>query len=281
MTPISAQSHRLAFVGGGNMTRAMIKGLLAHGTPASLMHVIDPSSAQRDFMTEHFGVSCSNIATGPSLAVDIIILAVKPQNMFEAVTAIAPWVNHQLIVSVAAGIRALDLSRWLGGYQRIVRAMPNTPSKIGWGATGIAGLVGGSKADLHMAQTLLNSVGITAQVKDEAQLDAVTALSGSGPAYVLRFLEALIEGGIALGLSAETAHSLALQTILGAAHMVQTAKDSPADLRRQVTSKGGTTAAALDVLEQGNLVPLVRDAMVAAARRSRELGDGFGDGSVL
>jgi pyrroline-5-carboxylate reductase len=274
-------SYSLTFVGGGNMARALIKGLIARGTPAGSIQVIEPAPSQRESLTAHFGVSCSDTATAPALAVDVIVLAVKPQHMREAVAAIAPWIHDQLVLSVAAGVRALDISRWLGGHSRVVRAMPNTPAQVGWGATGIAGIGAGDQTDLALAEAVLSAVGITVRVKDENLLDAVTALSGSGPAYVFRFLEALIEGGTALGLAPDTARTLALQTVLGAAQLARESQDPPARLREQVTSKGGTTAAALEVIDQGRMVPILREAMLAAARRSRELGDGFGDSALL
>jgi pyrroline-5-carboxylate reductase len=274
-TPIPAQP-RITFIGGGNMAAALIGGLIARGTPAAALAVIDPSAAQRDTIGARFGIAAHAAPDAAALEVDVIVLAVKPQQMREAVAAIAPAIGTQLLMSVAAGVRATDLSRWLGGYGRIVRTMPNTPALVGLGATGLAMLPGGAQTDRTLAASIMEAVGITVWVDEEDQLDAVTALSGSGPAYVFRFMESMIEGGVRLGLSRDQAHRLTVQTFVGASQLAARSEDPVSVLRERVTSKGGTTAAALTVLNERNLPQAISDAMAAADRRSDELGREFG-----
>jgi pyrroline-5-carboxylate reductase len=275
---LTAPHPRIVFVGGGNMAAALIGGLIARGAPSASLAVIDPSDAQRAALGERFGIATHARPTREALDAEVVVLAVKPQQMREAVAAIAPHVAEQLVLSVAAGVRAADLSRWLGGHRRIVRTMPNTPALVGKGATGLALLPGGDEADARLAESILVAVGETVRVDDEARLDAVTALSGSGPAYVFRFVETLIDGGIALGLSPEQARRLALQTVLGAAHLAAASDEPPSVLRERVTSRGGTTAAALQVMAERDLSGLVADAMAAACRRSEALGREYGAG---
>ena len=280
MTDNSATSHRssprIVFVGGGNMASALIGGLIARGTSPTSLQAIDPSASQREALAARFGIT-TEAASGDYVGqADVIVLAVKPQQMHEAVDALAPQIATQLIVSVAAGVRATDLSRWLGGYQRIVRTMPNTPALIGLGATGLAMLAGGSSADRRLAESIMQAVGQTVWVDDESMLDAVTALSGSGPAYVFRFIESMIAAGTTLGLSPEQSRQLALQTVSGAAQLASASTEPVSVLRERVTSKGGTTAAALAVFETHGLDAVVAQAMSAARDRSAALGDEFG-----
>lgn len=265
----------IVFVGAGNMASALIGGLIGRGVPARQLAAVDPSASQRAQVTARHGIRAEAAVDASLLQDAVIVLAVKPQQMREAVQAIAPLLGDQLLMSVAAGVRASDLSRWLGGHPRIVRTMPNTPALVGLGATGLAALPGCLASDRALAQTLMGAVGCTVWVEDESMLDAVTALSGSGPAYVFRFIECLIGGGQQLGLSAEQARTLALQTVLGAATLAATSEEPAAVLRERVTSKGGTTAAALAVFEENALPDLVARAMAAADHRSRELGDSF------
>jgi pyrroline-5-carboxylate reductase len=269
---------RIAFIGGGNMAAALIGGLVARGAVPATLAAIDPSDAQRASLASRFGIGTHPTASAEALDADVVVLAVKPQQMREAVAAVAPHVRGQLLLSVAAGVRAADLSRWLGGYRRIVRTMPNTPALVGLGATGLAALPGTADEDRRRAESIMGAVGETVWVDDESRLDAVTALSGSGPAYVFRFIEAMIDGGLALGLDAEQSRRLALQTVLGAAQLAVRSDESPAVLRERVTSKGGTTAAALAVMAERDLGGIVADAMAAASRRSEELGREFGQG---
>lgn len=268
-----ALDRTIVFIGAGNMASALIGGLLGRGVPASQLAAVDPSESQRAQVQARHGIRTEAAVDASLLRDAVVVLAVKPQQMREAVQAIAPLLGDQLLMSVAAGVRASDLSQWLGGHVRIVRTMPNTPALVGLGATGLAALPGCLAADRTLAQTIMGAVGCTVWVEDESMLDAVTALSGSGPAYVFRFIECLIIGGEQLGLSAEQARTLALQTVLGAATLAATSDEPASVLRERVTSKGGTTAAALAVFEEGDLAALVERAMAAADHRSQELGD--------
>ena len=275
-TPSRQPSPRIMFVGAGNMASALIGGLIARGTAPASLQAIDPSASQREALGARFGIATHATSGDPVGQADVIVMAVKPQQMHEAVEALAPQIATQLIISVAAGVRATDLSRWLGGYSRIVRTMPNTPALIGLGATGLAMLAGGTDADRKLAESIMQAVGQTVWVDDESQLDAVTALSGSGPAYVFRFIESMIAAGTGLGLSPEQSRQLALQTVSGAAQLACASSEPVALLRERVTSKGGTTAAALSVFEARGLDAVVAQAMGAARDRSAELGDEFG-----
>jgi pyrroline-5-carboxylate reductase len=275
-TPSRQPSPRIIFVGAGNMASALIGGLIARGTAPASLQAIDPSASQRVALGARFGIATHAASGDPVGQADVIVMAVKPQQMHEAVDALAPQIATQLIISVAAGVRATDLSRWLGGYSRIVRTMPNTPALIGLGATGLAMLAGGTDADRKLAESIMQAVGQTVWVDDESQLDAVTALSGSGPAYVFRFIESMIAAGTGLGLSPEQSRQLALQTVSGAAQLACASSEPVALLRERVTSKGGTTAAALSVFEARGLDAVVAQAMGAARDRSAELGDEFG-----
>ena len=267
---------KILFLGGGNMANALIGGMLRQGFAAADIHVVDPGSEARERLAASYTVNCHADAKTAPDAPDVLILAVKPQQMREAVAPLAALLRDALVVSVAAGIRAHDLSRWLGGHRRIVRAMPNTPALIGMGVTGLAALPGTSEADRDTAGRVLGAVGPTVWVDDESMLDAVTAVSGSGPAYVFLFMEAVQEAALALGLDARQARELTLNTFAGAAQLALRSDDPPATLRERVTSKGGTTAAALAVMEAGGLRKLVGQALSAAQRRSVELGDEFG-----
>jgi len=268
---------QIAFIGGGNMAAALVGGLLARGTPAGSIHVVEPLAAQRDALRDRFGIATFERAGHDALAqADLVVIAVKPQQMREAVAPLARLLCDALVISVAAGIRARDLSRWLGGHRRIVRAMPNTPALIGKGVTGLAALADTSEADRAIADRVLGAVGPTVWVDDERLLDAVTAVSGSGPAYVFLFMEAMQDAAVALGLDARQARELTLHTVAGAAQLALQAEEPPATLRERVTSKGGTTAAALTVMEAGGLRKLVAAAIEAAQHRSVEMGDEFG-----
>jgi pyrroline-5-carboxylate reductase len=272
-------STDILFVGGGNMASALIAGLLARGTHAARIGVIDPSEDQRALLAARHGIAthASAADAGDAIAAaGVLVLAVKPQQMRHAVEALAPRLRDALVLSVAAGVRASDISRWLGGHTRIVRTMPNTPAMIGLGATGLAALPGTSDADRQAAEAILAAVGETVWVDEESKLDAVTALSGSGPAYVFRLIEAIAAGGEQLGLSREQAMRLTLQTFVGASQLAARSDEPPSVLRERVTSKGWTTAAALSVLEKGDVGTLFADALRAANDRSEELGREFG-----
>ncbi len=268
---------QIGFIGGGNMAAALIGGLLARGTPPASIRVVEPMAAQRESLRTRFGIATFEHAGPDALAgTELAVIAVKPQQMREAVEPLAQLLRDALVVSVAAGIRAGDLSRWLGGHSRIVRTMPNMPALIGMGVTALAALPGASAGDREIAEQVLGAVGPTVWVGDEAQLDAVTAVSGSGPAYVFLFMEAMQEAALALGLDPQQARTLTLHTVAGAAQLALRSDEPPATLRERVTSKGGTTAAALDVMEAGGLRALLARALAAAQRRSVEMGDEFG-----
>jgi len=267
----------MLFIGGGNMAGALIGGLIARGAAPTDIVVVDPSQQQRDSLAERFqiralpAVDSSAIVEGGT-----IVFAVKPQQLREAARSLAASITDQLIISVAAGIRIGDLSRWLGGHQRIVRAMPNTPALIGQGVSGLNAAPELASGDRLLAERVLGAVGATVWVDDESKLDAVTAISGSGPAYVFLFIEALEAAATQLGLSAAQARVLVQGTVAGAAQLALQSIEAPATLRERVTSKGGTTAAALAEFEAGDLRELVAKAARAAHRRSVELGDEFG-----
>ena len=267
---------KVTFLGGGNMGAAIVGGLVAKGFPAADITVIEPGAPARESLAARFGVAVRE-AAGPGLPpAEALVLAVKPQQMREAATALAAAIGGQLVISVAAGIRSTDLSRWLGGHRRIVRAMPNTPALIGLGVTGLAAPADLASGDRSLAERVLGSVGSTVWVDDESKLDAVTAISGGGPAYVFLFIEALEASAVELGLSPSQARALALGTFSGAAQLAAQSPEPPSTLRERVTSKGGTTAAALGEFAAGDLRGLFVKAMRAAQRRSVALGDEFG-----
>lgn len=266
---------RITFIGAGNMASALIGGLLANGHEASRIQAIDPSEEQRRSVGARFGIAC-HADFADAADCDALVLAVKPQAAPGVVRPLAARIDGRLLISVAAGIRATDLSRWLGGHRRIVRAMPNTPALIGMGVTGMAAMPGLAQADRQAAQDILAAVGGVVWVGDEALLDAVTAVSGSGPAYVFFFMEQLESAGRAVGLSAEQARELTLATFRGAAELATRSDEALSVLRERVTSKGGTTAAALAVLGEGPVADGIERGVAAACRRSTELGDEFG-----
>jgi len=267
---------RLTFIGGGNMASALIGGLIARGQRAADVSVIDPAADCRVGLAQRLGVRVAERPDAAALAGELLVFAVKPQQMAEAAAAVAPLLSGQLVVSVAAGIRASDLSRWLGGHTRIVRAMPNTPALIGEGVTGLSALPGLSEDDRRNAEAVLGAVGPTVWVEQEAMLDAVTAVSGSGPAYVFRFMEAIEQAGITMGLTAAQARTLTLHTFIGAAKLAAASDEPLSVLRERVTSKGGTTAAALSVMTERDLPAVIAAALEAARSRSAEMGEEFG-----
>jgi pyrroline-5-carboxylate reductase len=270
--------NRLVFIGGGNMARSLVLGLIANQVPAQNLLVIDPNPEQRAQLA-HTGVATySTIEELPNGKVDAVLLAVKPQVMPEVAKSLTDFVQqHQpLVISVAAGIRCQDLNRWLGGEQAIVRTMPNTPAMVQSGATGLFANERVNVAQKNQAESIMRAVGLTLWVSEEEQLDAVTALSGSGPAYLFLMIEAMTKGGIALGLDAQTAQLLALQTTFGAAKMAIESKTTPEQLRQQVTSPNGTTERAITLFQENNFPELVAQAMQAAQTRARELSEQLG-----
>jgi pyrroline-5-carboxylate reductase len=267
----------LVFIGGGNMARAIIGGLISKGV-ASAAHigVLEPDAIARLKLISEFGVKAID-KPGPELAgANTVVFAVKPQQMREAAQAVAPHLGDPLIITIAAGIRIDDLSRWLGGLERIVRTMPNTPALVHAGVTGLYAPSVVGTSDREGAETLMSSVGAALWFENESDLDAVVAVSGSGPAYVFYAIEALEQAARDLGLQEGAARSLALWTFVGAAKLAIERGEDPAVLRAQVTSKGGTTEAALRVLEEGRVKEKFVEAVRAACARSKELGAALG-----
>lgn len=265
----------LAFIGGGNMAAALLGGLAQAGTPASSILVVEPHAAQRESLRKRFGVRVFERGGAELGEAQVVVWAVKPQSFAEAAVACAPHFGDALHISVMAGVRCAAIAR-RAGAQRIVRAMPNTPALIGQGIAGLYASPQATNQDRASAERLLNPTGHWLWVDEEAQLDAVTALSGSGPAYVFYLLEAMINAGTRMGLPAESAKRLALGTFSGATALAAQSPLSPAALREQVTSKGGTTAAALDVLADKGVAQAFDLALHAAASRAAELGDQLG-----
>lgn len=267
---------KIAFIGGGNMAQALISGLADKLLPANHIHVVDVHAETLRTLEKKWSITTAAAVGAEVSAADVIVLAVKPQQMHEVATSIAPSIKNQLILSIAAGIRADDLSRWLGGHQAIVRTMPNTPALIGQGITGMLALAGVSDQQCAVADTILQAVGQTVWLDAEAQIDAVTAVSGSGPAYVFYFLEAMQQAAVELGLSAEQGRNLAQATFLGAAALATASDESLVTLRERVTSKGGTTYAALTSMNDDAVQAAIIKALKAAAQRGAELGKEFG-----
>ena len=269
---------RISFIGAGNMARSLAGGLVADGCPADQIRLADPNASQLQDLAASLGVRILDDNQAVVKDAEVVVLAVKPQVIREVARDLAPVLRHSqpLVISIAAGIRERDLRRWLGEGTAIVRTMPNTPALIQSGATALFANDQVSATQRDLAETILRAVGLTLWLTEESQLDAVTALSGSGPAYFFLLMEALQEAGTQLGLPTETARLLALQTAFGASRMALESDADAATLRNRVTSPGGTTEQALKVLEEGGLRTLVMRALEAAQRRSRELADEFG-----
>ena len=264
-------SPRIAFIGAGNMASSLIGGLLAQGVPASQIRASDPYAEQRAKVAGEFGIELFEDNAKACAGADIIVLSVKPQGMKAVCAALAPHLNaNQLIVSIAAGINCASLGAWLG-ERPIVRCMPNTPALLGQGASGLFANAQVSPAQKDQAQRLCQAVGLTLWLDLEAQIDAVTALSGSGPAYFFLLIEAMSAAGQKLGLNPQDAAQLAQHTALGAARMACESTVEAAELRRRVTSPGGTTAAAIGAFQDGGFAALVEHAMRAAAERSAQM----------
>lgn len=270
----------IAFIGGGNMATALIGGLIARGAAAAGMRVVEPyAEARARIAARYAGVSvfaeCSRAAVAGA---ELVVLAVKPQQMREATRALAAHVvatPGPVVLSIAAGIRLADLSRWLDGYRRLVRAMPNTPALVGRGISGIYAAPDVDAAGRALAASVVDAAGEVVWVDAEAMLDAVTGVSGSGPAYVFYFLEALEEGARELGFSAADARRLAYATVAGSVALAQASPETSAVLRAQVTSRAGTTERALQVLDAGAVKATIVNAAKAAAQRASELGDTY------
>ncbi len=262
----------IAFIGGGNMAASLIGGLIQAGHPAALLSVAEPLAERRDWLARQFaGIRIAAQAAEISGSADALVLAVKPQQMHEALSGL-PLRAGSTVVSIAAGIQLASLARWLGATVHLVRSMPNTPALLGAGISGLYADAAVPAAARELASYILRAAGSCVWVEREEQLDAVTAVSGSGPAYFFLITELMREAGVGLGLAPAVAADLALQTFIGAAKMAATGTDV-AQLRANVTSKGGTTAAALQHLENAGLRTIFADALGAAARRSQELGE--------
>jgi pyrroline-5-carboxylate reductase len=270
----------VAFIGGGNMANALVSGMLAQGCPAEKVHVIEVA----EVLQEQWRARSVSVSATPDALLSqrqVWIFAVKPQQMRDVVLQCRAWLQpNTLVISIAAGISIDSLGKWLGEdakpFGNVVRCMPNTPALVGAGVTGMSAPATTSAADRERATALLSTVGEVVWVDNDKAIDAVTALSGSGPAYVFLFLESLIKGGLALGLSEQQARDLALSTLAGATKLAQQSPEAPSVLRERVTSKGGTTAAALDVFAQQAFGQTVVQAMAAADRRAAELSIEFG-----
>lgn len=270
---IDKQSARIAFIGAGNMAGSLVGGMLARGFSAGQITLSDINAERLQLLASQYGVHVTTSNSEAAAGADAILLAVKPQQMAEACLALAPQVQAEkpLVVSIAAGTTIARLQGWLGNATAVVRCMPNTPALVQSGATGLFASPQASAAQRELAHAMLDAVGIALWLDSEEQLDAVTALSGSGPAYFFLVMETMMAAGRAMGLDEKLARQLTLQTALGAAQMAITSDDDPAELRRKVTSPGGTTQAALDVFEAQGLRDTFLAALLAARDRSRAL----------
>jgi pyrroline-5-carboxylate reductase len=266
----------ITFIGGGNMASAMIGGLIRKRWPRKAIRVVEIARPARKRLDEELKVKTHAALDAAAAKSDCIVLAVKPQQMREVARTLKPLLASQLVVTIAAGIRVQDLSRWLGGYRRIVRVMPNTPALVHAGISGLYAPAAVGPADRAAAGRVLGAVGRVLWLRREEDLDAVTAVSGSGPAYVFYFIEALERAARELGLAAEAAHELAMETFAGAVKLAAQASEPPETLRSRVTSKGGTTERALNSMESDRVKDAIVRAVRSAAERSRELGDELG-----
>ncbi|MGH8852797.1 MAG: pyrroline-5-carboxylate reductase [Telluria sp.] len=268
---------KIAFIGGGNMATALIAGLAGQPNGVGSLHVVDPNLEALARLAAQYGVSTAATIDVGVASADVIVLAVKPQQMREVAAVLTSQLDGQpLLLSIAAGIRIADLSRWLGGYTRIVRSMPNTPALIAMGITGMVAAPGVDAAQREAADQVMRAVGQTVWLDSENLIDPVTAVSGSGPAYVFYFLEAMQQAAVEMGLDAEQGKQLALATFTGAAQLAAQSSDPVDVLRQRVTSKGGTTHAAITSMEASGVKEAIVAAMKAASARGRELGEELG-----
>ncbi|MBK5103674.1 MAG: pyrroline-5-carboxylate reductase [Burkholderiales bacterium] len=266
----------ITFVGGGNMAAALIGGLIGKGHAPAGIRVVELQPEARARLVAQFGVTCVDSVTAVAPLGEAVVLAVKPQQMRAAAQALKPLLARELVITIAAGIRTVDLSRWLGGYATLVRCMPNTPALIGAGISGLYASAAVATAQRALADSILGAVGATLWVSEENQLDPVTAISGSGPAYVFYFIEALQQAAQEMGFSAEEARKLAVQTFVGTAKLAAQSPENVAVLRERVTSKGGTTERALASMDADRVKSLIVRALHAANQRAHELGEQLG-----
>ncbi len=275
MSTPSNTPQTLAFIGGGNMASAIIGGLMKQGTPASHILVVEPFEEARQRLQAQFGVRVLAAADATLCEAGLVIWAVKPQTFKEAAQQTRDFCANALHLSVAAGIRSDSIANWLG-TERVVRAMPNTPALVGLGQTGLFARAAVTATDKTWIEQVITTTGALLWVNDEPLLDAVTAISGSGPAYVFFFIEAMVEAGVKMGLTAEQATQLSIGTFEGASQLAKTASEPPSVLRERVTSKGGTTYAALTSMQNAHVSELFQTALKAAELRAHELGNEFG-----
>jgi pyrroline-5-carboxylate reductase len=266
----------ISFIGGGNMASALIGGLLQKGYRAAQIRVAEPAAQSRERIKNQFSVEAHADYLNALAGSNCIVLSVKPQQMREAVRELSPFIGAQLLITIAAGVRSFDLSRWLSGYAQIVRVMPNTPALVHSGIAGMYALPGVSKDQKDQAEAILGAVGATFWVDDEVQLDAVTALSGSGPGYVCYFMEALERAAKEMGFAPDQARKIAVDTFLGSAKLASQSDESLETLRARVTSKGGTTEQAIMSMQDAQVSEHIVRAIHAARERSRELGEELG-----
>lgn len=267
---------KINFIGGGNMARAIIGGLKQNGFDMPAITVLEPDANKRAELAQDLNVQVTDTFAEFNNT-DVIVFAVKPQQLKEVCSQLNPHLQSQLVVSIAAGVRSKDISRWLNDYPAIVRVMPNTPAQIQAGISALYAMPEVSQTQREQADIILNAVGKTLWLDDEAKMDAVTAISGSGPAYVFYFIEALQEAGEQLGLDAEAAKTLALQTFAGASLLAAQSTENVKTLRAQVTSKGGTTEQGILALESADIKSVICKAAKAAADKSVMLGDQLGN----
>lgn len=267
----------IAFIGGGNMATSLIAGLLNEALKPEQILVAEPDADKRAQLEQRFAIKTTENNTD-ALGSDVIVLSVKPQIMQKVCRALSPTQSTTgLFISIAAGINSDDINRWLGDNRPIVRAMPNTPALVGYGATALYANKSVNETQKNTAEKILQAVGISLWVNDESEIDAVTAVSGSGPAYFFLLMEAMQAAGVSLGLSAESAKRLTIQTALGAANMADTSDGDPSVLRQRVTSKGGTTEQAILSFENADFHQLVKNALQAAYDRSKAIAKELGD----
>ncbi len=271
----------VGFIGAGNMARSLAGGLLKNGWKKDQLILSDPEPAQRQAIETVLGIKTVADNNEVAARADLLVLAVKPQILADVTKPLASTVQKKkpLVISIAAGVRIEDIDRWLGGGLAIVRAMPNTAALIGSGASGLYANDRVNDGMRNQAESILRAVGVTVWLKDEYLMDVVTALSGSGPAYFFLVMEALEQAAVESGLDPKQARLLTLETAFGAAKMALEGHEEPAQLRRRVTSPGGTTEQAVKVLEEGGLRRLFKDAMQAASDRARAIADMFGKGA--
>ncbi|ENX07127.1 pyrroline-5-carboxylate reductase [Acinetobacter courvalinii] len=272
----TALNKNICFIGGGNMAQALIGGLLSRGLPTTRITVSDPVEQIRHVLEEK-GIQTTTENVEAIKHADVVVLAVKPQVLATVLQPLKGLLSDKLVISIIAGAEIQTISDLIGGSQRIVRVMPNTPALVQTGAHGIYAPVAVDAQDRELTSQILAATGLTLWVENEAQIDAVTAVSGSGPAYFFYLMESMIRAGKNLGLDEKVATALTLQTALGAAQMAITSSNSPAELRKNVTSPNGTTQAALEVFDRAQISQNIQAALAAAQKRSQELAQELSD----